>query len=111
MNTKLFSVILSLLVFPLFAGSAFGQATSGNMREAMDQLKKGERASDGGDFAEAKRRFLRATELDNSLVPAWEKLASLYYTEGQFAKAISVGEEGLKANPGAAEIQDRKSVV
>jgi len=105
MNTKLFSVILSLLVFPLFAGSAFGQATSGNMREAMDQLKKGERASDGGDFAEAKRRFLRATELDNSLVPAWEKLASLYYTEGQFAKAISVGEEGLKANPGAAEIQ------
>ncbi len=105
MNTKIFSVILSLLVFPLFAGSAFGQATSGNMREAMDQLKKGERASDAGDFGEAKKRLQRATELDNSLVPAWEKLASIYYTEGQYAKAISIGEDGLKSNPGAAEIQ------
>jgi len=105
MNTKIFSVFLSLFVFPLLAGPAFGQATSGNMREALDQLKKGERASDAGDFGEAKKRFQRATELDNSLVPAWEKLASIYYTEGQYAKAISIGEDGLKSNPGAAEIQ------
>ncbi len=105
MSTKIFPVVLSLLVSSLFAGAAFGQATSGNMREAMDQLKKGERASDAGDFGEAKKRFLRATELDNSLVAAWEKLASIYYTEGQYAKAVSTGEAGLKANPGAAEIQ------
>ena len=105
MRIRFISFVLSLFILPSFAGPAFGQATSGNMREALDQLKKGDKASDAGDFAEAKRRFQRATELDNSLVPAWEKLASLYYTEGQFPKAISIGEEGLKANPGAAELQ------
>lgn len=105
MRTHILSVVLSLFVLPWFAGPVHGQATSGNMREALDQLKKGDKASDAGDFTEAKRRFQRATELDNSLVPAWEKLASIYYTEGQFPKAISIGEEGLKANPGAAEIQ------
>ncbi len=99
-------ILFSLLtVFHLATGSAFGQAASGAMRDAMEQLKRGERAMDANDLAEAKRRFQRAVELDNSLVPAWEKLASIHYTEGQFPRAISVGEDGLKSNPGAAEIQ------
>jgi len=105
MRTHFLSVVLSLFALTMFADPAHGQATSGNMREALDQLKKGDKASDAGDFAEAKRRFQRATELDNSLVPAWEKLASIYYTEGQYPRAIAIGEEGLKANPGAPELQ------
>ncbi len=100
---KTFLVLAPLCAAFLLAPRAWGQA--GNLREAQEQLKKGERASDAGNFDEAKRRFKRAVELDDSLVAAWEKLVSIFYTEGQFDQVIALGENGLKANPGAAEIR------
>lgn len=107
MNTgrimKTLLAIVPLCAVLLWEPCAWGQA--GNLREAQEQLKKGERASDAGNFKEAKNRFQRAVQLDDSLVAAWEKLISIFYTEGNFEQVISIGETGLKANPGAPEIQ------
>ena len=100
---KVFFAIMPLCAVLLGVPQVWGQ--SGNLREAQEQFKKGERAFDAGNFEEAKRRFKRAVELDDSLAAGWEKLISIFYTEGNFEQVISLGETGLKANPGAAEIQ------
>ncbi|MBU1220990.1 tetratricopeptide repeat protein [Myxococcota bacterium] len=98
------SILIITLLFSSIALPAIAQNT-GATRDAINQLKKGERALDAGNSKEAITRFIKATELDATVVAAWEKLASIYYSEGKFGDVISSCENGLKANPGTSELQ------
>jgi tetratricopeptide (TPR) repeat protein len=96
--------LAGFIVTSAFSTSAFSQSGSGATRDALNQLKKGNRALDAGDIEEAKSRFKKAAAMDPTLGAAWEKLASLAYAEGKYSDSIKAAQSGLKYNANLPEI-------
>jgi len=81
------------------------QTTSGAVRDAINQIKKGDRALDAGNIEEAVRRYKKAASLDSSLASSWIKLASIYYAEGKFKEVVASSNSGLEKNGGSAQLK------
>ncbi len=58
-----------------------------------------------GDGNEAKRRFLRATDLEPGFAPAWQNLGALSEREGQFQQALNYYKQGLARTPDDGDLQ------
>ncbi|MDA3863879.1 MAG: tetratricopeptide repeat protein, partial [Deltaproteobacteria bacterium] len=97
------------ILLPTFLILSFSQVasaqTSGATRDAINQLKKGERAIDSGNIEKAKTAFNKAIKIDPNLASAWEKLASIEYAESNFKKAFEISSKGLENNPDSAGIK------
>ncbi|MGM0596341.1 MAG: tetratricopeptide repeat protein [Myxococcota bacterium] len=105
----MFLKYIYITLLPAFLILSFSQGvsaqSSGATRDAINQLKKGERAIDSGNIEKAKSAFNKAIKIDPNLASAWEKLASIEYAESNFKKAFEISGKGLENNPDSASIK------